>query len=121
MAEEIDIKASRIITSSQDHVLPWCHRDLASRLIYSNQDTAATGEMSVDQDYLGARGASRLECAEKTDRTERRVRGGGDGEESVRRNLDSPKKSLSLSLSLSLSFSYSASPRKLWSNEGTDL
>ena len=25
--------------------------------IYSNQDIAATGEMSVDQDYLGARGA----------------------------------------------------------------
>lgn len=81
--------------------------------IYFGRDTTATGEMSVDQDYLGARGASRLGCAEKTDWTEY-----GEGEESVRRNLGSPEKFLCLSLSLTFVFRVSS---QVGSNEGTDL
>lgn len=86
--------------------------------IYSNQDTAATGEMSLDQDYLGARGASRLECAEKTDRTERRRR-------RLRRRCTTKSRfpqeaSLSLSFSVSLFFVFRVSSQ-VGPNEGTDL
>jgi len=68
--------------------------------IYFGWDTATTGEMSVDQDYLGARGASRLEWTEKTDRVEEEQK-----EKKVYDEISiPPKKFLSFSLSLFLSF-----------------
>jgi len=80
--------------------------------IYFGWDTSTTGEMSVDQDYLSARRASRLEWTEKTDQVEK--------EKKVYDEISIPSKKFLSSLSVSLFFVFRVS-LQVGSNEGTDL